>query len=195
MHLTSISFTWISVLGEVSLPGGKRDDTDRDDVHTALREAEEELGISQVEVLGVLKPVLSKHHLSVSLGVKPFTVCWLFDTIQMVASGCDLCTAVFCTIARTVELWLDCCKGLNQTNDGIIKNVPQFSSSYVNRTLQFSLCCLKTSPGSYGSKSMMHTRLSSCRKILIVKMKRINSRYLNLQAVTLIMNAIIRKLW
>ena len=31
--------------GEVALPGGKRDPTDRDDVHTALREAEEEVGL------------------------------------------------------------------------------------------------------------------------------------------------------
>lgn len=52
--------------GEVALPGGKRDETDTDDVHTALREAEEELGIRDVEVLGKLKPMLSKHFLSVS---------------------------------------------------------------------------------------------------------------------------------
>ena len=53
--------------GEVALPGGKRDASDRDDVHTALREAEEELGIPQteVEVLGKMKPFLSKHFLSV----------------------------------------------------------------------------------------------------------------------------------
>ncbi len=52
--------------GEVALPGGKRDDTDVDDIHTALREANEELGIQDVEVLGKMKPVLSKHFLSVS---------------------------------------------------------------------------------------------------------------------------------
>lgn len=52
--------------GEVALPGGKRDETDVDDVHTALREAEEEMGIKDVEVLGKLKPMLSKHFLSVS---------------------------------------------------------------------------------------------------------------------------------
>ena len=52
--------------GEVALPGGKRDDTDTDDIHTALREAEEELGLTDVDVLGKLKPVLSKHFLSVS---------------------------------------------------------------------------------------------------------------------------------
>lgn len=47
------------------MPGGKRDEGDRDDTHTALREAEEEIGLTDVEVLGSLRPVLSKHHLSV----------------------------------------------------------------------------------------------------------------------------------
>ena len=31
--------------GEVALPGGKRDPFDRDDVHTVLREAQEEVGL------------------------------------------------------------------------------------------------------------------------------------------------------
>lgn len=35
----------VSCAGEVALPGGKRDPTDRDDVHTALREAQEEVGL------------------------------------------------------------------------------------------------------------------------------------------------------
>lgn len=43
-------------------PGGKRDPSDKDDVHTALREAEEEIGLpgSQVEVVCSLFPIISK---------------------------------------------------------------------------------------------------------------------------------------
>lgn len=43
-------------------PGGKRDPCDRDDVDTALREAQEEIGLppDQVEVVCTLFPVISK---------------------------------------------------------------------------------------------------------------------------------------
>jgi 8-oxo-dGTP pyrophosphatase MutT (NUDIX family) len=42
--------------GQVAFPGGKRDDSDRDAAHTALREAEEEVGLAaaQIDVLGSL---------------------------------------------------------------------------------------------------------------------------------------------
>jgi 8-oxo-dGTP pyrophosphatase MutT (NUDIX family) len=42
--------------GQIAFPGGRTDESDRDAVHTALREAEEEIGLppSHVEVLGTL---------------------------------------------------------------------------------------------------------------------------------------------
>src|SRR5699024_1952500 len=45
--------------GQFSLPGGGRDPEDRDDVHTALREAEEETGLdpAEVRVLGAFAPI------------------------------------------------------------------------------------------------------------------------------------------
>jgi 8-oxo-dGTP pyrophosphatase MutT (NUDIX family) len=44
--------------GEISFPGGRRDDTDTDLMATALREAEEEIGLSpaRVELNGALPP-------------------------------------------------------------------------------------------------------------------------------------------
>lgn len=48
--------------GEVSLPGGKAEDVDVDDGATAMREAEEEIGLDRglVNVVTVLEPFLSK---------------------------------------------------------------------------------------------------------------------------------------
>ncbi|CAK7350460.1 unnamed protein product [Dovyalis caffra] len=53
--------------GEVSLPGGKAEESDKDDFDTATREAKEEIGLdpSLVNVVTVLEPFLSKHLLRV----------------------------------------------------------------------------------------------------------------------------------
>ncbi|KAF5729153.1 hypothetical protein HS088_TW21G01311 [Tripterygium wilfordii] len=53
--------------GEVSLPGGKAEEDDKDDGETATREAKEEIGLdpSLVGVVTVLEPFLSKHLLRV----------------------------------------------------------------------------------------------------------------------------------
>lgn len=48
--------------GEVCFPGGKRDPADRDDTDTALREAQEEIGLppQQVQVVCTLFPIINK---------------------------------------------------------------------------------------------------------------------------------------
>lgn len=53
--------------GEVSFPGGKRDPEDADLLATALREAHEEVDLHSrdVEIIGSLGQVVSKHHLQV----------------------------------------------------------------------------------------------------------------------------------
>jgi len=51
--------------GEISLPGGKAEKNETS-VHTALREAFEEIGVTDCRVLGELNPVLSKHGLLVT---------------------------------------------------------------------------------------------------------------------------------
>ena len=48
--------------GQISLPGGGRDDTDPDAIYTALREAQEELGIDPeaVQVIGTLPDIYAR---------------------------------------------------------------------------------------------------------------------------------------
>ncbi|KAL0793021.1 hypothetical protein Bca101_064398 [Brassica carinata] len=55
------------VIGEVALPGGKRDKEDADDIATALREAREEIGLdpSLVTIVSVLQPFVNKKGMSV----------------------------------------------------------------------------------------------------------------------------------
>ncbi len=47
--------------GEIAFPGGAMDDSDASPIATALREAEEEIGLapSRVEVLGIMSPVFT----------------------------------------------------------------------------------------------------------------------------------------
>jgi 8-oxo-dGTP pyrophosphatase MutT (NUDIX family) len=54
--------------GEVAFPGGRRDPEDPDLIFTALREAEEEIGLPPglVEVIGPLSPLISLHGIKVT---------------------------------------------------------------------------------------------------------------------------------
>nr|BAJ90064.1 predicted protein [Hordeum vulgare subsp. vulgare] len=66
--LTKRASTLSSHSGEVSLPGGKVDQGDVDVKATALREAEEEIGLDRalVSIVTVLEPFLSKNGLDVT---------------------------------------------------------------------------------------------------------------------------------
>lgn len=57
--LRDLRYLGVLFSGEVSLPGGKRDEIDANDVETALREAREEIGLDPliVEVVAVLKSI------------------------------------------------------------------------------------------------------------------------------------------
>jgi 8-oxo-dGTP pyrophosphatase MutT (NUDIX family) len=61
--------------GQISFPGGGRDDTDPTPLHTALRETHEELGIppSAVDVLGMLDelPTITRYRVAPFVGVIP----------------------------------------------------------------------------------------------------------------------------
>lgn len=66
--LTKRSGNLSSHSGEVALPGGKMEEGDADESLTALREAKEEIGLdpSNVKVMTMLEPFLSKHILRVT---------------------------------------------------------------------------------------------------------------------------------
>lgn len=68
VFLTKRATSLSSHSGEVALPGGKRDEGDASNAETALREAQEEIGLdsSLVRVVAYLEPFLSKHLLRVT---------------------------------------------------------------------------------------------------------------------------------
>jgi len=78
--------------GQVAFPGGKRDDTDRDEAHTAQREAQEEIGLDPgcTEVLGtmpiyitgsrfIITPVVALVEPSHQLAINPHEVADAFE--------------------------------------------------------------------------------------------------------------------
>lgn len=77
--------------GEVAFPGGRRDPEDRDLIHTALREAEEEIGLAPglVEVAGPLSTLVSRHGIQVT----PF-VGFIPDYLEFHANDAEI-AAVF----------------------------------------------------------------------------------------------------
>ncbi|KAJ3095440.1 hypothetical protein HDU97_006914 [Phlyctochytrium planicorne] len=79
VYLTKRSSNLRTHGGEVALPGGKKDEQDKDLVETALREAQEEIGLPSdfVNVLTTFESASSKHNLLVTPVVgllkNPFT--------------------------------------------------------------------------------------------------------------------------
>jgi len=61
--------------GQISFPGGKKEDSDPDLIHTALREASEEIGVnfSEINVIGTLTPL----YIPVSNIIVTPVVCWM----------------------------------------------------------------------------------------------------------------------
>ena len=89
--LTKRSMRLSSHKGEVALPGGKIDPTDRDVIETALREAEEEVFLprERVEVLGHLDPMVSR------FGVKVTPVVGLIEPEQALSPNYDELDSIF----------------------------------------------------------------------------------------------------
>jgi 8-oxo-dGTP pyrophosphatase MutT (NUDIX family) len=74
--------------GQVSFPGGKREDSDTDIIYTALREANEEVGviIDDIDVIGQLSDVyipVSNFHVSPIVGVINYTPNFIIDNYEV----------------------------------------------------------------------------------------------------------------
>ena len=73
--------------GQVSFPGGRVDPEDRDRVETALREAEEEIGLKRedVTVLGQLDELLTvtQYHITPVVGVFPWPYEFVLSTNEL----------------------------------------------------------------------------------------------------------------
>ena len=70
--------------GQISLPGGAQDPTDPDPIYTALREAQEEIGIDpdRVQVVGTMPPVYAR--------VSAFVITPVIATLKPGQSDTDL---------------------------------------------------------------------------------------------------------
>ncbi len=76
--------------GQISFPGGRRDPTDTQLVHTALREAHEEIGLDPtlVDILGALRPAstaVTEFAIYPFVGLIPPDLTWLPDPGEVAA--------------------------------------------------------------------------------------------------------------
>lgn len=96
--------------GEVAFPGGRRDPEDRDLIHTALREAEEEVGLAPgiVEIVGPLSSLVSLHgiHVTPYVGIVPDYVEYRPNDAE-IASVFSVPLDFFCQDVREVTHRID----------------------------------------------------------------------------------------
>jgi len=85
--LTKRSEALSSHKGEVALPGGRIDQTDKDVIHTALRESHEEVGLhpDDVEVLGQLDPMVTRFGMKVTpvVGLVPENILLTANPVEL----------------------------------------------------------------------------------------------------------------
>lgn len=96
--------------GEVAFPGGRRDPEDIDLMHTALREAEEEVGLPPglVEMVGPLSPLVSRHGIKVTpyVGIVPDYVEYKANDAE-IAAVFQVPLTFFCEDRREVTHRID----------------------------------------------------------------------------------------
>ena len=96
--------------GEVAFPGGRRDPEDTSLMHTALREAEEEVGLAPgiVEVVGPLSSLISIHgiHVTPYVGIVPDYVEYRANDAE-IASVFSVPLNFFCQDPREVTHRID----------------------------------------------------------------------------------------
>lgn len=107
--------------GEIAFPGGRRDDTDRDEWHTALRENEEELAVlpAKVQRLGQLERMITRTGIEVTPCVG-----YLAEPVEFVPNPEELSevfTAPLSFFANANNLVLE-----NMEIDGRSRKVPHY---------------------------------------------------------------------
>lgn len=108
--------------GQIAFPGGKREPEDADLIQTALREAQEEIGIAQgdVEILGLLSTV----YVQISEFLITPVVGWLNDVPEVVVDKSEVDEVIFISLEDIANQGNGCEREMD-TRTGRI-NVPGY---------------------------------------------------------------------